>query len=82
MDVLNSKESINIPLTEKAKAEINQQLGLGQEQQQGQMMEDGQNQLVDQEQQQNIHPELAPLQEGGVQMNGNDLQYIDEHKGW
>ena len=82
MDVLNSKESINIPLTEKAKAEINQQLGLGQEQQQGQMMEDGQNQLVDQEQQQNIHPELAPLQEGGVQMNGNDLQYIDENKGW
>ena len=82
MDVLNSKESINIPLSEKAKAEINQQLGLGQEQQQGQMMDDEQNQLVDQEQQQNIHPELAPLQEGGVQMNGNDLQYIDENKGW
>jgi hypothetical protein len=82
MDVLNSKESINIPLTDKAKAEIDQQLCIGQEQQQGQVIDDGQNQFINQEQQQNIHPELAPLQEGSVQMNGNDLQYIDENKGW
>lgn len=82
MDVLNSKESINIPLTDKAKAEIDQQLGIGQEQQQGQVIDDGQNQFINQEQQQNIHPELAPLQEGSVQMNGNNLQYIDENKGW
>lgn len=46
------------------------------------MIDDGQNQFINQEQQQNIHPELAPLQEGSVQMNGNDLQYIDENKGW
>ena len=82
MDVLNSKENINIPLTDKAKAEIDQQLCIGQEQQQGQVIDDGQNQFINQEQQQNIHPELAPLQEGSVQMNGNDLQYIDENKGW
>lgn len=82
MDVLNSKESINIPLTDKAKAEIDQQLGLGQEQQQVQVIDDGQNQFINQEQQQNIHSELASLQEGGIQMNGNDLQYIDENKGW
>src|SRR5574344_1496777 len=82
MDVLNSKESVNIPLTDKAKAEIDQQLCIGQEQQQGQVIDDGQNQFINQEQQQNIHPELAPLQEGSVQMNGNDLQYIDENKGW
>ena len=81
MDLLNSKESINIPLTDKAKAEIDQQLCIGQEQQQGQVIDDGQNQFINQEQQQNIHPELAPLQEGSVQMNGNDLQYIDENKG-
>lgn len=82
MDVLNSKENINIPLTDKAKAEIDQQLCIGLEQQQGQVIDDGQNQFINQEQQQNIHPELAPLQEGSVQMNGNDLQYIDENKGW
>lgn len=82
MDVLNSKESINIPLTDKAKAEIDQQLCIGQEQQQGQVIDDGQNQFINQEQQQNIHPGLAHLQEGSVQMNGNDLQYIDENKGW
>jgi hypothetical protein len=78
MDTLNSKQSINIMLTEKAQQEINYQLGIGDPKEQAQEVK----QNIIQEEQLSVHPELEPLQEGGVRMDGNDLQYIDENKGW
>lgn len=78
MDTLNSKQSINIMLTEKAQQEINYQLGIGDLKEQAQEVE----QNIIQEELLSVHPELEPLQEGGVKMDGNDLHYIDENKGW
>ena len=78
MDTLNSKQSINIMLTEKAQQEINYQLGIGDPKEQAQEVK----QNIIQEEQLSVHPELEPLQEGGVRMDGNDLHYIDENKGW
>ncbi|MGL5253904.1 MAG: hypothetical protein ACRC9L_02605 [Brevinema sp.] len=82
MDMLNSKQSINIPLTQQAQQEINQQLGIGlppaQELGNGQGVE---KQNI-QDEQFSIRPELGSLQEGGVRMDGKDLQYINDNKGW
>ena len=78
MEMLNSNKSINIQLSEKALAEINTQLGIGNPQQvnaQQQILEVGENQEI-------IHPDLGPLAQGGIRMDGNDLEYIDENKGW
>lgn len=78
MEMLNSNKSINIQLSDKALAEINTQLGIGNPQQvnaQQPILEVGENQEI-------IHPELGPLAQGGIRMDGNDLEYIDENKGW
>jgi len=78
MEMLNSNISINIQLSDKALAEINTQLGIGNPQQvnaQQPILEVGENQEI-------IHPELGPLAQGGIRMDGNDLEYIDENKGW
>lgn len=78
MEMLNSNKSINIQLSDKALSEINNQLGIGNPQQvnaQQPILEVGENQET-------IHPELGPLAQGGIRMDGNDLEYIDENKGW
>lgn len=78
MEMLNSNKSINIQLSDKALSEINNQLGIGNPQQvnaQQPILEVGESQEI-------IHPELGPLAQGGIRMDGNDLEYIDENKGW
>lgn len=82
MDVLNSKQSLNFPLTEQAQQEINQQLGVGVSQCQIQENNQEIGQNKNQDEQVFVYPELGSLQEGGVRMDGNDLQDIDENKGW
>lgn len=78
MEMLNSNKSLNIQLSDKALSEINTQLGIGTPQQanaQQPILEVGENQGT-------IHPELEALAQGGIRMDGNDLEYIDENKGW
>lgn len=78
MEMLNSNKSLNIQLSDKAMSEINTQLGIGTPQQanaQQPILEVGENQGT-------IHPELEALAQGGIRMDGNDLEYIDENKGW
>lgn len=78
MEMLNSNKSLNIQLSDKALSEINTQLGIGTPQQanaQQPILEVGKNQGT-------IHPELEALAQGGIRMDGNNLEYIDENKGW
>ena len=78
MEMLNSNKSLNIQLSDKALSEINTQLGIGTPQQanaQQPILEVGENQGT-------IHPELEALAQGGIRMDGNDLEYINENKRW
>ena len=77
MDILNSNKSINIELTDKSLQEINAQLGIANPQQ-----TIGDNLELNENQGMNVQPELGPLENGGVRMDGKDLDNINENKGW
>lgn len=73
LELLNSKKSIDIPLQPAVLEDLNYQLQMmeGKERRPGANVEDG----IE------IRTEQA-LPKGTVVMNGNDLGYLDQNKGW